>query len=118
MALTIVGTSSRVDEFRNQFVTPRISVTLVKRMIEESEEAGNVFTTNFLVIITTLLGESTQCTTINQKCINFLEDDEMIAKMDWCGYVISCLKRTKTSWKGGKDQYTGPIILLAVIFFK
>ncbi|XP_022024912.1 uncharacterized protein LOC110925257 [Helianthus annuus] len=110
------GVGERVDEFKNQFDTTKISVIKVIDLIKESSQAGKLFNTNFLVVVNTLLGETTQSTTVNQRFIIGIENDSEIPNMNWCGYMLECLRRSKKKWKGGIDQFTGPIILLAVIF--
>ncbi|GJS54401.1 hypothetical protein Tco_0627763, partial [Tanacetum coccineum] len=37
-----------------------------------------------------------------------------IKKLDWCGYLLKCLKRTKTLWKGG--FFNGPSTFLTVLY--
>ncbi|MFS7909953.1 hypothetical protein Hanom_Chr02g00100651 [Helianthus anomalus] len=39
-----------------------------------------------------------------------------IPNMDWCSYVITCLKRTKEEWNG-TEPYNGPLTFLAVRLF-
>ncbi|KAJ0864285.1 hypothetical protein HanPSC8_Chr12g0540201 [Helianthus annuus] len=108
------GVGERVDEFKNQFDNPKIRVIEVIDLIKESSQAGKLFNTNFLVVVNTLLGETTQSTTVNQRFIIGIEKDSKIPNMNWCGYMLECLRRSKKKWKGGIDQFTGPIILLAV----
>ncbi|MFS7900147.1 hypothetical protein Hanom_Chr00s097742g01802101 [Helianthus anomalus] len=108
------GVGERVDEFKNQFDTTKISVIKVIDLIKESSQAGKLFNTNFLVVVNTLLGETTQSTTFNQRFIIGIEKDSEIPNMNWCGYMLECLRRSKKKWKGGIDQFIGPIILLAV----
>ncbi|MFS7899970.1 hypothetical protein Hanom_Chr00s088160g01797591 [Helianthus anomalus] len=38
-----------------------------------------------------------------------------IPNMDWCSYVITCLKRTKEEWNGS-EPYNGPLTFLAVLY--
>lgn len=108
------GICPRLDEFKNQFDNSRISVIKVIEKVKNMSSSGRVFKTNFLVIFNTLLGEATKCTTVNQKFINWITSDDEIPKMNWCRYIMRCLSRTKKGWKGGKDQYTGPALFLAV----
>ncbi|GJW35340.1 hypothetical protein Tco_0058260 [Tanacetum coccineum] len=37
-----------------------------------------------------------------------------IKKLDWCGYLLKCLKRTKTLWNGG--LFNGPSTFLTVLY--
>ncbi|GKB85080.1 hypothetical protein Tco_0957352, partial [Tanacetum coccineum] len=45
---------------------------------------------------------------------NLLKKGTDIKKLDWCGYLLKCLKRTKTLWKGG--LFNGPSTFLTVLY--
>ncbi|GJW01117.1 hypothetical protein Tco_1556368 [Tanacetum coccineum] len=61
---------------------------VAKKILEREDDAGRIFK------------------------LNFLGTD--IKKLDWCGYLLKCFKRTKTLWKGG--LFNGPSTFLTVLY--
>ncbi|XP_076898771.1 uncharacterized protein LOC143552430 [Bidens hawaiensis] len=60
------------------------------------------------------MGETTKSGTVNQKCLASIKVRN-IGNMDWCSYIITCLKSTKEGWNG-KEPYNGPLTFLAVLY--
>ncbi|PWA66942.1 ulp1 protease family, C-terminal catalytic domain-containing protein [Artemisia annua] len=48
-------------------------------------------------------------------CLNNIED---ISNMDWCGYLLKCLRNSKLNWKRDSDKswYTGPLLFLILFY--
>ncbi|XP_076934220.1 uncharacterized protein LOC143600408 [Bidens hawaiensis] len=61
------------------------------------------------------MGETTNSASVNQKFLTSIMNVRNISNMDWCSYLITCLKRTKERWNG-KDPYNGPLTFLAVLY--
>ncbi|XP_076904806.1 uncharacterized protein LOC143560379 [Bidens hawaiensis] len=61
------------------------------------------------------MGETTKSATVNQKFLTSIVNEDDIRNMDWCGYVITCLKRTKEGWNGIKP-YNGPLTFLVALY--
>ncbi|GJS98608.1 hypothetical protein Tco_0819778 [Tanacetum coccineum] len=58
--------------------------------------------------------ESSNEDKVNQTFLTCLKKGTDIKKLDWCGYLLKCLKRTKTLWKGG--LFNGPSTFLTVLY--
>ncbi|GJX83255.1 ulp1 protease family, C-terminal catalytic domain-containing protein [Tanacetum coccineum] len=87
---------------------------VAKRILEREDDAGRIFKLNFLVLFVTQMMNSTKCGTVNQTFLTCLKKGMDIKKLDWCGYLLKCLKRTKTLWKGG--LLNGPSTFLTVLY--
>ncbi|GJW08988.1 hypothetical protein Tco_1571411 [Tanacetum coccineum] len=87
---------------------------VAKRILEREDDAGRIFKLNFLVLFVTQMMNSTKCGTVNQTFLTCLKKGMDIKKLDWCGYLLKCLKRTKTLWKGG--IFNGPSTFLTVLY--
>lgn len=102
-------------EWRDQFpaTVKRIYPSHVYEIMEKQTNGGKLFKLNFLVIYVTIMAEGIKCGTVNQKflpCMTKLGD---VKNMDWCGYILDCLKRTTTSWNRN-SHFNGPLIFLVV----
>jgi hypothetical protein len=94
----------------------RIRLTDVKEMIEAQEEGGWNYKIDILVSIITVMCEGITCGTVNQRALGSINAEKDIRNMDWCSYVIDCLKRSKRKWKSDDPHsfYTGPLTFLMV----
>ncbi|XP_035840923.1 uncharacterized protein LOC118488025 [Helianthus annuus] len=102
-------------EWRKQFTGDKICVEHVIEKVLSDREGGRLFKLNFLVVFNSMLAESNKSATVNQKCLSSIENEADIPNMDWCGYIVACLKRTKEEWDG-KLAYNGPLTFLAVLY--
>ncbi|KAL9681085.1 hypothetical protein QQ045_012866 [Rhodiola kirilowii] len=49
----------------------------------------------------------------NQRILNGIEGTDDICALNWCEYVITCLRDTRDEWEGNKrSPYSGPITFL------
>ncbi|GJR30495.1 hypothetical protein Tco_1106727 [Tanacetum coccineum] len=51
---------------------------------------------------------------IESNISHLLKKGTDIKKLDWCGYLLKCLKRTKTLWNGA--LFNGPLTFLTVLY--
>ncbi|KAJ0804263.1 putative acting on peptide bonds (peptidase) [Helianthus annuus] len=104
-------------EWKRQFgCNPgRISVRQVIDKLKLQKDGRKFFKLNFLVVFNTIMGEITKSTAVNLRFLTSVRDETVIANMDWCSYIITCLKRTKEKWNG-KESYNGPLTFLAVLY--
>jgi hypothetical protein len=104
-----------VKEWREQFgINSELkTVTEVITQIKGSDDHGRLFKLNFMVVFNTTMCYATKGTKCNLWFLPSMTKSVDIATMDWCGYVVNCLKRTKMKWSG-KEHYNGPLPMLAV----
>ncbi|MFS7920026.1 hypothetical protein Hanom_Chr03g00219471 [Helianthus anomalus] len=107
-----------VQVFRNQFkhmyITRLSPVQMMNYILDWQADDGRLFVRNFLILYFSLLGETTTNNSVNVRFISNIQPDVDIKSFNWCAYMVTCLKRTKTTWHGGDDAFRGPMLLLAV----
>ncbi|XP_076904818.1 uncharacterized protein LOC143560394 [Bidens hawaiensis] len=103
------------QEWRKQFVYRNITVKDVIKKLKSCTGGGELFKLNFLVVFNSIMGETTKSCNVNQKFLSSIKNEADISNMDWCSYVITCLKRTKEEWSD-KEPYNGPFTFLAVLY--
>lgn len=116
--------SFRSDEFDNailkewkaQFDKSEIRPGDIMRVIIGSTTYGWLFKLNFLVLFCNTMGECKTNGVCNLDVIEFFRRDTDFSGIDWCGYIVDCLKSSKSSWKRTEKQsyYSGPITFLLV----
>ncbi|MFS7909972.1 hypothetical protein Hanom_Chr02g00100831 [Helianthus anomalus] len=103
------------EEWRKQFIHEKISFEHVIEKLKSYRKGGTLFKLNFLVIFSSIIGECTKNLTVNHKFLASIMNEGDISNMDWCSYIITCLKRTKEEWNG-TEPYNGPLTFLAVLY--
>lgn len=84
--------------------------------IKDDDSVDDMFRLNCTLLIMSLLGEGITCGTINCRFLPCIDNVDDIPKMDWCGYVVDCLIRSKSEWKTNPSAnwFTGPLCFLAL----
>ncbi|KAK9078728.1 hypothetical protein SSX86_002785 [Deinandra increscens subsp. villosa] len=113
-------TNPVVAEFRSQFHLEELSnIFTIKRfsnhMIQDDKESGRIFKINFLVMLFTVIGEAMGSNKINQRFLMTITQKSSVKKLNWCDYIIYCLKKTRRTWKG-PEHYCGPLLVLVVLY--
>ncbi|KAK9070408.1 hypothetical protein SSX86_010810 [Deinandra increscens subsp. villosa] len=113
-------TNPVVAEFRSQFHLEELSnIFTIKRfsnhMIQDDKESGRIFKINFLVMLFTVIGEAMGSNKINQRFLMTITQKSSVKKLNWCDYIIYCLKKTRRTWKG-PEHYCGPLLILVVLY--
>ncbi|PWA94510.1 hypothetical protein CTI12_AA056280 [Artemisia annua] len=110
-------------EWRNQFGAaekkPRLYVNkdllpLIRKQIKKND-SGKLFTMNFICLFSTIFFHVVSTGTLNIAVLPSLVDLTKVRQMNWCKYVVDCMKDERSDWKPGKPFF-GPILLLEVIF--
>ncbi|GJU19627.1 ulp1 protease family, C-terminal catalytic domain-containing protein [Tanacetum coccineum] len=92
-------------EWRRQYpIAPkgeiqRVFLGALVKQIKKEREGGRMFKMNLLVLLMTLLAEGITNGTSNQNILPCLNNIEDISNMDWCGYLLKCLRKSKLNWK-------------------
>ncbi|KAM0040633.1 hypothetical protein Hdeb2414_s0012g00396271 [Helianthus debilis subsp. tardiflorus] len=94
--------------WRNQFGTGSNLKTVkdVTDFIKASDDSGRMFMLNYLVVFNTIMGVTTKGGHVNMKFLPSVTPNADINKMDWCSYLIECLRKTKRKWSG-LEHYNG-----------
>ncbi|KAJ0785309.1 hypothetical protein HanOQP8_Chr02g0041661 [Helianthus annuus] len=80
------------EEWRKQFIWEKISFEHVIEKLKSYRKAGTLFKLNFLVVFNSIIGECTKNLAVYHKFLASIMNEGDISNMDWCSYVITCLK--------------------------
>lgn len=96
----------------------RIRLSHVLDMIKKDTTGGPLFVMNFLVLFVSVMIGCPTMGTINQGFLENIRGDVDIKQLDWCGFVVSCLKSSRMIWKrfDEKCNYGGPIVFLLLFY--
>ncbi|KAK9053332.1 hypothetical protein SSX86_029965 [Deinandra increscens subsp. villosa] len=105
-----------LEWFKSQFpakIAVRTMLPDVTDKIEKQTDNGWEFIVNFLVVFGTVFGNTMRNTTANKRFLHHITRDADIKNLNWCEYIVSCLKREKRLWNG-LEPFCGPLSFLAV----
>ncbi|GKC89420.1 hypothetical protein Tco_1150069 [Tanacetum coccineum] len=97
-------------EWRRQYLPilkgeiQRVFLGALVKQIKKERERGRMFKMNLLVLLMTLLAEGITNGTTNQNILPCLNNIEDISNMDWCGYLLKCLRKSKLNWKQENER--------------
>ncbi|KAI3793946.1 hypothetical protein L1987_36569 [Smallanthus sonchifolius] len=110
-----------VKEWRSQFddemqkKQKKISVSDLVEYLKKTDDSERMFKLNFMVLLMSIIGETMKSNTVNLRFLTSLKTNTDFKKLDWCEYVLECLRRTRKGWGGKEGEiFTGPIMLLVV----
>jgi hypothetical protein len=111
-----------VEEWRSQFgekVPKKIFIKDFTLHLTKRKDSGRMFKLNFLVIFFTVLAEIMKSNTVNQRFLTSLTTKTDVKKLNWCEYILTCLRKTRQGWFGTEEElFNGPLLLLTVNFIK
>ncbi|PWA51812.1 hypothetical protein CTI12_AA414910 [Artemisia annua] len=117
--INLVSKASNKGEYtqlwKNQFGGEGKRIYLpqvVEKLLEGTRGCIN-FKLNFLVLFVSVMGESIKMGTANYQFMSSIKSLKDVNNMDWCGYIVECLKKTKRNWNG-RGNFNGPLTFLAV----
>ncbi|KAM0046589.1 putative Ulp1 protease family catalytic domain, papain-like cysteine peptidase superfamily [Helianthus debilis subsp. tardiflorus] len=84
--------------------------------LKKRKDCGRIFQLNFLVMFFSVMGEMMLSNTVNQRFLLSLDGDIDVKELNWCDYIVDCLKRTRLMWKGDADFFNGPMLLLSMFY--
>ncbi|GJU67566.1 hypothetical protein Tco_1253825 [Tanacetum coccineum] len=86
----------------------------IKLRIRKSNSADMNFKLNFIVLFTSVMGQIKTKGICNLKILDYISPDIDMANINWCEYVLRCLKSCKEEWTKGKKNcfFRGPLIFL------
>ncbi|PWA60022.1 ulp1 protease family, C-terminal catalytic domain-containing protein [Artemisia annua] len=109
-----------IKSWRRQFNklekdTIKVKPKSVVEKLRQAKNKGQLFKINLVVLIATVLFEAMKDGTSNQRILYSISSNhDKINEMDWCGYLIDCLKKCKKEWNPNnkKSYYCGPLTFL------
>ncbi|KAK1353776.1 hypothetical protein POM88_052141 [Heracleum sosnowskyi] len=119
------GKNSRIEEriktWRAQFPmtegTNLVRISDVVDKIKETGEVDDIFTMNFLVVMTNVLIRSNTNNSIIQTILSLNDELDNCGNYNWAKYLIENLVITKKRWMHTSSLFfTGPMIFLLVLY--
>ncbi|PWA88475.1 ulp1 protease family, C-terminal catalytic domain-containing protein [Artemisia annua] len=88
---------------------------LIAKEINRTSNADFMFKINFLMLFASTMGTLDSGGKCPYNVLRNVKEDDDIADIDWCGYILDCLEGSKHNWKDVKksgNYYYGPLTLL------
>lgn len=80
-------------------------------------DGGDWFIRHFVLIVMTVMVDSTSHGYTNTLLMDHLRDVDRVAQMNWCEYVLDKLIDNKLKWdKSNRKIYCGPLLVLMVFY--
>ncbi|GKB96871.1 hypothetical protein Tco_0983008 [Tanacetum coccineum] len=77
----------------------------IRLRIYKSNNADMNFKLNFIVLFTSVMGQIKTKGFYDLKILDYLSPDTDMANINWCEYVLRCLKSCKEEWTKGKKNF-------------
>ncbi|CAH1418292.1 unnamed protein product [Lactuca virosa] len=92
--------------------------TNYKKIIQKSEQVDMNFKLGFIALFVNTFAESIPMGTNNLVPVRALIEVDDISKINWCAYLLYCVKNSKGRWcpDNPKCYYRGPMLLLLLIY--
>ncbi|CAI9261913.1 unnamed protein product [Lactuca saligna] len=96
----------------------KANATNYKKIIQKSEQVDMNFKLGFIALFVNTFAESIPMGTNNLVPVRALVEVDDIYKIDWCAYLLYCVKNSKGRWRpdNPKCYYRGPMLLLLLIY--
>ncbi|GJS56547.1 putative reverse transcriptase domain-containing protein, partial [Tanacetum coccineum] len=76
-----------------------------------------LFMMNFLMLFANTMGMCETSGDCNMYILKKIRDDVCVAELDWCSYIMNCLKESKNKWVNPvKHHYTGPLTFMILLY--
>nr|GEU49721.1 ulp1 protease family, C-terminal catalytic domain-containing protein [Tanacetum cinerariifolium] len=80
-------------------------------------DASKLFKMNFLMLFANTMRLCEKSGVCNMNILKKITDDVCVEKIDWCSYIITCLKESKQKWVNpDKNRYTGPVTFMILLY--
>ena len=107
------------DGWMKELEGGKAHATNYKKIIQKSEQVDMNFKLGFIALFVNTFAKSIPMGTNNLVPVRALVEVDDISKIDWCAYLLYCVKNSKGRWHPDdpKCYYKGPMLLLLVCFF-
>ena len=113
----IVNDGGVIASWSEQFQEGKDKTTgILKGLIRKSKVADLNFKLNFIVLFTSLMGGVKGKGILYSSVLNHIHTETDLSIINWCDYVLRCLKTCKEGWNRemSNSYFLGPLSLLTV----
>ncbi|KAL4577454.1 hypothetical protein LXL04_013563 [Taraxacum kok-saghyz] len=98
----------------------RIRLNHVIQKIVNDSQVGPLFIMNFLVLYVSVMIGFPSMGTVNQSFLENIKLDVDINRLDWCGFVLTCLNASRITWNRHDDKcvFTGPAAFILLFYLR
>nr|KAJ0192295.1 hypothetical protein LSAT_V11C800389900 [Lactuca sativa] len=106
------------DGWMKELEDGKANATNYKKIIQKSEQVDMNFKLGFIALFVNTFAEPIPMGTNNLVPVRALVEVDDISKIDWCAYLLYCVKNSKGRWHPDdpKCYYKGPMLLLLLIY--
>nr|KAJ0187924.1 hypothetical protein LSAT_V11C900463930 [Lactuca sativa] len=106
------------DGWMKELEDGKANATHYKKIIQKSEQVDMNFKLGFIALFVNTFAESIPMGTNNLVPVRALVEVDDISKIDWCAYLLYCVKNSKGRWHPDdpKCYYKGPMLLPLLIY--
>nr|GEU60934.1 hypothetical protein [Tanacetum cinerariifolium] len=87
--------------------------------ISSTTEEDFMFKMNFITLFGSTMGTLENGGRVPRKLLKCIKEEDDIAEIDWCGYILDCLRNGKVNWKDVKNKnnfYYGSLTFLCLLY--
>nr|KAJ0224105.1 hypothetical protein LSAT_V11C200068370 [Lactuca sativa] len=106
------------DGWMKEIEGGKANATNYKKIIQKSEQVDMNFKLGFIALFVNTFAESIPMGTNNLVPVRALVEVDDISKIDWCAYLLYCVKISKGRWRpyNPKCYYRGSVLLMLLIY--
>ncbi|KAL4586006.1 hypothetical protein LXL04_010636 [Taraxacum kok-saghyz] len=107
-------------EWKAQFSKAIIRPSDLEEKIAKSADSGVLFNMNFILLYINTLCELNKNGSCKTNALPHLLSVVQTKDINWCAYVVNCLKVSKTTWddKDKDDYFCGPLLVLLLAYLQ
>ncbi|GJR11193.1 hypothetical protein Tco_0793845 [Tanacetum coccineum] len=102
-----------IDEWEEQYSHLRKPTRpAIAMQISGTHEADFIFKMNFITLFRSTMGTLENSGRVPTKLLKCIKEEDDIVEIDWCDYIMDCLRTSKLNWKDVKTKknfYYGPL---------
>ncbi|KAL8227414.1 hypothetical protein R6Q59_000120 [Mikania micrantha] len=108
-----------VGVWRRGYEGRLLATRQIVEKIESSEDENTFdFKMDFLVLLLTVLVECHKNGRVKEGILRYITSQTDFSKIDWCDYIIECLRSCKIGWvrDDNSSPFNGPLTILTLIY--
>lgn len=107
-----------IRRWKLQYKKEKIRPSDVSNTIIDSDDDGELFKLNFLVLFVNSMAECSPAGACLNHFLTKIGSTDMIRNINWSGYILDCIRRSKRKWKRDTydNFYSGPLTFLTLLY--